>query len=218
MGSVPAQLPRRRATIKPRPVVLLADISGSMTTYSRLLLLFFHSITRSLGGVESFVFGTRLTRVTPALALRNVDRALQETAHHVVDWEGGTRIAESFGQFRRRWSKRLLNRGAIVVVVSDGCEPCASPDDATVLGDEVARLRRRCHRLIWLNPRLGAPGYAPRVAGMMAALPFLDDFLPIHNLDSLHQLAAHLQALPARRSGTRSAGMLTETITRRLPA
>ncbi len=218
LGSVPTHLPRRQPKIKPRPVVLLADISGSMTTYSRLLLLFFYSVTRSLDRVESFAFGPRLTRLAPALTLRNVDRALEEAAHQVVDWEGGTRIADSFASFRRRWSKRLLNRGAVVVVVSDGCEPCIDSAHAGRLGDEVARMRRRCHRLIWLNPRLGAPGYAPRVAGMAAALPAIDDFLPIHNLDSLHQLATHLRTLPERRAGMRFGGAPPYAQNRRLPA
>jgi uncharacterized protein with von Willebrand factor type A (vWA) domain len=177
-------------------VVLLADISGSMAKYSRLLLQFFYGMSQSLRRVESFVFGTRLTRITPQLKLRNIDRALESAAAEVVDWAGGTRIGESLRSFNRDWSRRVLRRGAVVIVVSDGWER----GDVETLRREMRYLAHRCHRLVWLNPLLGTPGYQPLVEGMSAALPFVDDFLPIHNLESLRALAAHLVSLPERRS------------------
>jgi uncharacterized protein with von Willebrand factor type A (vWA) domain len=183
--------------VKQRPIVLLADISGSMDNYSRLMLQFFYSATHSLRDVECFVFGTRLTRVTGQLRLRNIDRALAEAAKEIVDWSGGTRIGESLAVFNRRWARRVLRRGAVVVVVSDGWER----GDVTALGREMRHLHHRCHRLIWLNPHLGQSGYEPLVEGMATALAWIDDFLPIHNLQSLRELSDRLSELPARRSG-----------------
>ena len=197
-GAVPVALPRSRRKQKERPVVLLADISGSMEKYSRLVLLFFHGLARSLRSVECFVFGTRLTRITESLALRNVDRALESASREVVDWSGGTRIGDSLAEFNRRWGRRVLRRGAVVVVVSDGWER----GDADFLERQMRHLRHRCHHLIWLNPLLGREGYRPRVAGMSAALRHVDDFRPIHNLCSLEQLSECLQNLPVRRAIT----------------
>jgi uncharacterized protein with von Willebrand factor type A (vWA) domain len=188
--------------IKQRPLVLLADVSGSMERYSRILLQFFYGMSHSLERVESFVFGTRLTRITPQLQLRNVDRALDGACAEVVDWAGGTRIGECLRDFNQEWSRRVLSRGAVVIVVSDGWER----GDAALLAREMRYLHHRCHRLIWLNPLLGTPGYQPLVEGMAAALPHVDDFLPVHNLDSIQALAAHLAALPERRSGRRGYG------------
>jgi len=190
-GGTPVRLAYRRRKIKPRPIVLLADVSGSMERYSRTLLQFFYCVSQALGDVESFVFGTRLTRITPELRLRNVDRALDAASHEVVDWAGGTRIGESLHAFNRRWSRRVLRRGAIVVLVSDGWER----GDVGVLREEIRYLQRRCHRLLWLNPLLGRSGYQPLVEGMAAALPFVDDFLPVHNLQSLEALAQRLAEL-----------------------
>lgn len=195
-GGVAPRLRRRSAKVKERPVVLLADISGSMEKYSRLVLQFFYGLTHSLKNVECFVFATRLSRVTAELGIKNVDRAIDRAAREVVDWAGGTRIGESLGAFNRRWSRRLLGRGAVVVVVSDGWERGGAGE----LRREMRHLRHRCHRLIWLNPLSGRETYRPRAAGMAAALPYVDDFLPIHNLKSLEQLAAHLRSLPGRRS------------------
>lgn len=194
-GAVPLDLPRCREKIKQRPVVLLADISGSMEKYSRLVLHFFYSVAHSMRDVESFVFGTRLSRLTPQLKLRNVDRAVEMAARQALDWGGGTRIGACLHDFNRRWSRRLLRRGAIVLITSDGWER----SDSALLGREMRYLQHRCHRLIWLNPLAGKATYQPRVGGMAAALPFVDDFLPIHNLQSLGQLAEHLRALPSRR-------------------
>lgn len=199
-GGIALELLRQSPKVKPRPVVLLADVSGSMEKYSRLLLQFFYAVCRAERQVEVFAFGTRLTRLTPQLRLRNLDRALAAVSHEVVDWAGGTRIAESLRSFNRRFARRVLRRGAVVVIASDGWER----GDAAALAREMRHLQHRCHRLIWLNPLLGEPGYAPRARGMAAALPFIDDFLPIHDLQSLDQLAEHLRSLPPRRSARRS--------------
>ncbi len=196
-GGAPPTLRRLSPKVKQRPTVLLADISGSMEKYSRLVLQFFFSATHSLVDVECFVFGTRLTRVTSQLKLRNVDRALEEAAKEILDWSGGTRIGESLAAFNRQWGRRVLRRGAVVVIVSDGWER----GDVETLEREMRHLHHRCHRLIWLNPHLGQAGYRPLVEGMSAALPWIDDFLPIHNLQSLRDLSRHLAALPARRTG-----------------
>lgn len=201
-GAVPARLPRRRRKEQHRPIVLLADVSGSMEKYSRLVLQFFHSLSHGLPDVEAFVFGTRLTRITPALEHRDLDRALDEAAATVVDWAGGTRIGASLAVFNRTWSRRVLRRGAIVVIVSDGCDR----EDSDELRNQMRYLRHRCHRLVWLNPYAGSVGYEPRVAGMEAALPFVDDFLPLHDLQSLHEFSRALASMPATGRSARSHG------------
>jgi hypothetical protein len=194
-GGTPLRLHHRRRKVKPRPLVLLADVSGSMERYSRVVLQFLWVVARGRAGVECFAFGTRLTRLTPSLKLRNPDRALEAAARRVIDWSGGTRIGDSLAAFNRRWSRRVLHRGAVVVMISDGWER----GDAALLAREMRFLQHRCHRLIWLNPLLGHAGYRPLVAGMAAALPFVDDFLPVHDLASLEQLARRLATLPSRR-------------------
>jgi len=186
---------RREPKRKPRPLVVIADVSGSMERYARLLLHFIYSVTFGLDQpVESFVFGTRLTRITRAMAHRSVDRALRAVSQTVEDWAGGTRIGDCLKSFNFDCSRRVLGRGAVVLLISDGWDR----GDPELLGREMARLRRNCHRLIWLNPLLGAPEYEPLTRGMQAALPHVDDFLPVHNLASLEDLAARLQALPNR--------------------
>jgi uncharacterized protein with von Willebrand factor type A (vWA) domain len=190
-GGVPLRLTWKSRKFKIRPVVILADISGSMERYSRLLLQFAYSVSRGLGQVECFVFGTRLTRITPQLRTKNIDRALNEVAETVFDWSGGTRIGDSLATFNQEWSKRVLRRGAIVLIISDGWER----GDVSTLRREMRYLQHRCYRLIWLNPLLGQSDYQPMVEGMAAALPFIDDFLPIHNLQSLEVLAEHLAQL-----------------------
>jgi len=187
-GGVPLQLSWQSRKIKQRPFILLADISGSMEKYSRLMLQFFYSVSHSLKDVECFVFGTRLTRITNQLKIKNIDRAVTEAAHDVVDWSGGTRIGESLRTFNQQWSRRVLRRGAVVLIVSDGWER----GDVSVLKQEMRYLQHRSHRLIWLNPLLGLTTYQPLVEGMSAALPYIDDFLPVHNLQSLTELAKHL--------------------------
>jgi uncharacterized protein with von Willebrand factor type A (vWA) domain len=192
-GGVPLALAWQTRKIKQRPIVLLADISGSMEQYSRLVLQFFYSLSHSLKNVECFVFGTRLTRITAQLKLKNIDRAVSEAAAEVTDWAGGTRIGESLATFTKQWSRRVLHRGAILLIVSDGWEL----GDVEILCAQMRYLQLRCHRLIWLNPLMGKSSYQPLVEGMAAALPYVDDFLPIHNLQSLSTLAAHLAALSA---------------------
>jgi uncharacterized protein with von Willebrand factor type A (vWA) domain len=195
-GGSAARLHWQRRTLKQRPLVIIADISGSMEKYARLLLQFLYSVTHSLARVECFVFGTRLTRITPQLKVRNIDQAIDQAAREVVDWAGGTRIGGSLQMFNRQWSRRVLGRGAVVLLISDGWEQ----GDPAVLAGEVRRLQRRCYRLIWLNPLLGKATYQPRVGGMQAALSHIDDFLPIHNFQSLESLAQRLGALSQRRS------------------
>lgn len=177
--------PRRVHPFKPRPLVVLADISGSMERYSRLLLHFVYGLTLGLGRpVESFVFGTRLTRITKQLQHKRIDRALREVAATVNDWSGGTRIGESLRRFNVEWGRRVLGRGAVVMLISDGWDR----GDPALLTTEMARLQRSAHRLIWLNPLLGSPEYEPLTRGMQAALPYVDDFLPVHNVKSLEAL------------------------------
>jgi uncharacterized protein with von Willebrand factor type A (vWA) domain len=148
-------------------------------------------MSHSLKDVECFVFGTRLTRITGAFRLKNIDRALTETGHGVIDWSGGTRIGDSLQRFNQQWSRRILGRGAIVLIVSDGWER----GDVSVLKNEMRYLQLRCHRLIWLNPLLGKTTYKPLVEGMATALRYVDDFLPIHNLQSLEALSKRLTDL-----------------------
>jgi uncharacterized protein with von Willebrand factor type A (vWA) domain len=175
----------RRATRRPRPLVVLCDISGSMERHSRLLLRFIQALSAaSAVKTESFVFGTRLTRVTRLLRDRDRDRALTKVADSVNDWAGGTRIGESFREFNQRWARRTLRTSGVVIVVSDGWDR----GDPALVATETARLRRNCHRLIWLNPLAGTPGYQPLAAGMRAAYPYIDDFLPAGTVASLERL------------------------------
>ena len=194
-GGVPAQLARRRAKIKSRPLIVVADISGSMELYARLLLQFLHGLEHRHHPTEVFVFGTRLTRLTHELAVRDPDEALDRAARAIADYGGGTRIADSLHELNRRYARRLIKGGAVVLIASDGWET----GDPAALAREVAKLHARAHRLIWLNPLLGREGYEPRVRGMAAALAHVDDFLPIHNLNALEQLARHLSKLPRRK-------------------
>jgi uncharacterized protein with von Willebrand factor type A (vWA) domain len=199
-GGVLLELPRRVPKVKRRPLVILGDVSGSMDLYTRVLLQFFHALRQGFVEVESFVFATRLTRITHALTLRHIDRALDEVAASVLDFASGTRIGESLHTFNRVWAGRTLARGAVVLILSDGWERAG----AETLQKEMQILRERCHRLIWLNPRLGQPSYEPRVAGMAAALPYVDDFLTCHNLQSLSALSLHLGRLPRRHGRARA--------------
>lgn len=188
-------LSHRRHRTRPRPLVLLCDISGSMDRYSRTLLQFLHTVEHGLDRVEAFVFATRLTRVTRQLRMRDPGTALTEVSRAVQDWSGGTRIGEAIRTFNYTWSKRVLGRGAIVMIISDGWDR----GDVDVLKEEMERLQRNCYRLIWLNPLLGLPSYQPLTQGIQAALPYVDDFMPVHNLDSLEALGRHLQHIEGRR-------------------
>ena len=193
-GAEPIELPRRARRESTRPLVLLGDVSGSMERYSRMLLHFLYGLGRSGARVETFLFATRLTRVTRHLAGRRASDAFARVARDVQDWGGGTRIGEALRVFNIRWARRVMRNGPVVLIVSDGWDR----GDPDLLARELARVRRSCRRVIWLNPLLGSTGYQPLTRGMQAALGHVDDFLPAHNLDSLEQLAAHLASLPSR--------------------
>lgn len=195
----PGVLPTRARKKSPRRLVLLCDISGSMERYTRMLLWFACCLTGNLSRVESFVFGTRLTRITKKLRAQRGANPLREISRLVPDWSGGTRIGETLRAFNVHWARRVLGNGAVVLVVSDGWDR----GDPAAMRREVSRLGRSCHRLVWLSPLLGSPQYKPLTRGLRAALPSIDDFLPIHNLASLDRLAAHLNRLP-RASRSRS--------------
>ena len=185
----------REQNSKPRPLVVIADISGSMERYTRLLLHFIYGMKAALSQpVEAFVFSTRLTRITRPLQIRDLDLALKNVGDLVNDWAGGTRIGESLKMFNFEWGRRVLGRGAVVLVISDGWDR----GDVELLTREMARLKRNCHRLIWLNPLLGAADYEPLTRGIQAALPHIDNFLPVHNLASLEDLADRLSDLNRR--------------------
>ena len=186
------QFARKTPKYKPRPLIIIADISGSMERYSRLLMQFVYSVSSALDQpVESFVFSTQLTHITRELDNKDIDTALKEVAHTVVDWSGGTRIGDSLKTFNFQWGRRVLGRGAVVLLISDGWDR----GDPDLLSVEMKRLHLNCHRLIWLNPLLGASDYEPLTRGMQAALPQVDDFLPVHNLASLEALAKLLEQL-----------------------
>jgi uncharacterized protein with von Willebrand factor type A (vWA) domain len=192
---------RRKPKLKPRSLVIIADISGSMEQYTRMLLHFAYFVTRGYQrSAEVFVFSTRLTRITKQLRNRSIDQALHEVGESVFDWSGGTRMGEAIKDFNYTWARRLLNRGAVVLMISDGWDR----GDPELLQREMARLQRSTHRLIWLNPLLGSPRYEPLTRGMQAALPFIDDFMPIHNLASLEELADHLARLNERPTSGRN--------------
>ncbi|MGH7919432.1 MAG: vWA domain-containing protein [Candidatus Dormibacteraceae bacterium] len=190
MVSLLHRRPRRRR----RPIVLLCDVSGSMERYTRLLLIFAHAIARR-EDVETFVFSTRLSRITRLLRQRDIDRALEHVSKQVHDFSGGTRIGRALAEFNRVWARRVLGHGAVVVVISDGWDR----GDPAELATELARLRRLAYRLIWLNPLLGSEGYQPVTRGMAAALPLCDDFLAAHNVDALDELGQLLSTLDRRR-------------------
>jgi uncharacterized protein with von Willebrand factor type A (vWA) domain len=188
-GDPLAWLWRRRRT-RPRPIVAICDISGSMEQHSRFALRFVHGLTRLDVRTESFVFGTRQTRITPHLRHRDADRALGEVASAVHDWAGGTQIGAALRAFNRQWARRVLRSSAIVIIVSDGWDR-GDPDRVAA---EMKHLRRRCHRIVWLNPLAATAGYEPRTAGMVAALPFIDEFRPIGSIASLEELGRLLGA------------------------
>ncbi len=186
----------RTPKLKPRPLIIIADISGSMEAYTRLLLHFMYGVTNGMRRrVEVFVFGTRLTRITRQLRRKDVDQAIDEVTSVVKDWSGGTRIGDALKTFNFVWGRRVLRGGPIVLLISDGWDR----GDPLLLNREMARLHRFCYRLVWLNPLLGSQNYEPLTRGMQAALPHIDDFLPVHNLASLEDLALHLGQLDEKR-------------------
>lgn len=194
-------LPRRTRTVRPRPLIVFCDVSGSMERYSRMLLHFAHALTRTHQRVEAFTFSTRLTRITRELGARRVNDALAAAARRVPDWSGGTRIGDALRAFHVHWARYVLKRGAVVLVVSDGWDR----GEPQALAGEVARLQRSCHRLVWVSPLLGSADYRPLTRGLVAALPFVDDFLPARTLANLEDLARHLDTLPSRRPPRRRA-------------
>jgi hypothetical protein len=180
-----------RGTRRPRPIVLVCDISGSMERYSRFMLRFAHALRRTGAPVEIFVFATRLTRITRQLGSRSPNAALRRVAERVVDWSGGTRIGESLRQLNQRWVRRTVRSGAVVLLVSDGWER----GDPALLAREMAILQRSCHRLIWLDPLASRPEFAPDTVGLRAALPYVDEFIPCATVASLQEMAERLGRL-----------------------
>jgi uncharacterized protein with von Willebrand factor type A (vWA) domain len=180
-----------RRVQRPRPMVLICDISGSMERYSRFMLRFAHALRRSGAPVEVFVFATRLTRITRQLKLRTADAALRRVAESVVDWSGGTRIGECLRELNQRWVRRTVRSGAVVLLVSDGWER----GDPALLAREMATLQRSCYRLIWLDPLASRPGFEPATVGLRAALPYIDDLVPCGSVISLTQMAERLASL-----------------------
>ena len=180
-------LAERGPKSRPRSLALICDVSGSMERYTRMLLHFIHTI--AIGQpIEAFLFATRLTRITRQLRYRSIDQSIAEVSRSVPDWAGGTRIGEAVKTFNYQWLRRTLRGQAIVMIISDGWDR----GDPELLARETSRLQRSCHRLIWLNPLLGSPDYQPLTQGMQAALPYVDDFLPVHNMNSLQSLAERL--------------------------
>jgi uncharacterized protein with von Willebrand factor type A (vWA) domain len=181
--------PVRRAFLEPsdrrRRVVLLCDVSGSMEPYTRALVRFLHAAVVARGRVEAFALGTRLTRLTRPLSSHDPDAALGAAADAVADWAGGTRLGDGLRAFNDAWGVRGMARGAVIVVLSDGWDR----GDPEALAEQMARLRRVAHRIVWVNPLKATPGYAPLAQGMAAALPFVDEFIEGHSLASLEALA-----------------------------
>src|SRR5215216_5365367 len=184
-GGEPLRHRYRKARDQPRRVVLLCDVSGSMASYSRALLRFMHAGVISGARLEAFSIGTRLTRITKELATRDPDQALRQASGAVKDISGGTRLGDALKEFVDRWGQRGMARGAVVVILSDGWDR----GDVAVLSEQMQRLQRLAHRVIWVNPLKSAPGYKPLAAGMAAALPHVDVFLSGHNVESLQELA-----------------------------
>lgn len=184
----------REPSERPRPLVLICDVSGSMEPYARMLLTYLHACVAARRRVEAFVFGTRLTRVTSELRGRDPDRALERASHATQDWSGGTRIGEALATLNREHGRRL-GRGAVIVLLSDGWDR----GEPAQLEREMARLARCSHRLIWLNPLKAHPGYEPLTRGMRAALPHVDHFMAGNSLASLEELAYTLDLLSAGR-------------------
>jgi uncharacterized protein with von Willebrand factor type A (vWA) domain len=187
-GGEPLERRWREPARKPRKLVLVCDVSGSMEPYARVLLQYLHAAVATHRRVEAFAFGTRLTRLTRELAVRDPDRALARAAEAVQDWSGGTRIGHALAALNREHGRRL-GRGAVVVILSDGWDR----GEPELLADEMARLRRSAHRVVWLNPLKAGPGYEPLARGMAAALPHTDHFLAGNSLASLAELAMILE-------------------------
>ncbi len=189
-------LKRRSRAARLPPLVVLCDVSGSMSRYSRMFLHFVHAVTNDRDRVHSFLFGTRLTNVTRYLRHRDVDVAVGRSSRAVRDWSGGTRIGPCLRGFNREWSRRVLAQGAVVLLITDGLDR----DDLGILRGEIERLHKSCRRLIWLNPLLRYEGFKPEAGGVRAILPHIDDFRPVHNIASLIDVAAALSGAGASRN------------------
>jgi uncharacterized protein with von Willebrand factor type A (vWA) domain len=185
----PIEWATRTHKIKPRPLVLLCDISGSMERYTRLFLHFMHTLSNSVYRVESFVFSTRLTRITRPLRHKSIDVTMRQVGGDVKDWGGGTLIGRALHEFNYHWSRRVLGHGAVVLLITDGWDR----GDPLLLQNEAIRLQRNAHRFVWLNPLIGAPQYEPLTRGALAMRPYVDDFLPVRNLANLEMLARELE-------------------------
>ena len=195
-------IPLRRRSVRRRhpPLVILCDISGSMSRYSRIALHFMHAVTNDRDRVYTFLFGTRLTNITRDLRHRDIDLALENVGKKVQDWSGGTRIGQCLQEFNARWSRRVLGQGAVVLFISDGLDR----DGAQGLATEMERLHKSCRRLIWLNPLLRYEGFEPKSQGAKAIMPHVDDFRRVHNLQSLADLTEVLSQPPRRRLEAKS--------------
>ncbi|MFL1461836.1 vWA domain-containing protein [Roseococcus sp. DSY-14] len=191
-GGEVAALARRRRTTRPPPLVAICDISGSMARYAQVLLHFLHALTNDRDRVHVFLFGTRLSNITRQLRHQDAEVAFEMVGAAVPDWSGGTRIGEALEEFNHRWARRVLGQGAVVLLITDGLDR----EGGRGLGEAMARLRRSCRRLIWLNPLLRWQGFEPRSQGIKAMLPHVHEFRPVHNLDSLREL---VKALGERR-------------------
>lgn len=194
-------LARQRRVTRPPPLVVLCDISGSMSRYAQIMLHFLHAVANDRDRVHTFLFGTRLTNVTRQLRHRDPEVAFEMISHIVPDWSGGTRIGESLDLFNRQWGKRVLGQGAVVLLITDGLDR----EGAKGLAEATGRLRGSCRRLIWLNPLLRFAGFQPKSQGIRAMLPHVDDFRPVHNLNSLRDLVASLSARQGTQRGRMAA-------------
>jgi uncharacterized protein with von Willebrand factor type A (vWA) domain len=192
---------RRRRVTRPPPLVVLCDISGSMARYAQIMLHFLHAVANERDRVHTFLFGTRLTNVTRQLKHRDPEVAFEMISHIVPDWSGGTRIGESLDLFNRQWGKRVLGQGAVVLLITDGLDR----EGAKGLAEATGRLRGSCRRLIWLNPLLRFAGFQPKSQGIRAMLPHVDDFRPVHNLNSLRDLVASLSGRQGTQRGRMAA-------------
>jgi uncharacterized protein with von Willebrand factor type A (vWA) domain len=195
-GSATIPLCRRSLKRRAPPLVALADVSGSMSRYTRMFLHFLHAMARDCDRVSVFTFGTRLTNVTRQLRHRDVDAALAHVSHAVKDWSGGTRIGACLKEFNFNWSRRLHGQGAVVLLISDGLDR----DSAEDLARQMERLHKSCRKLIWLNPLLRYREFEAKPAGIKAMLPHVDAFLPVHNLQSLMDLGDQLSAISGQLS------------------
>lgn len=189
------ELRHRAPRMRPATLIILCDISGSMESYTRMLLHFIHAVSNRNSRVHTFLFGTRLSNITRSLRDRDVDIALSQVAQQVTDWAGGTRIGACLAEFNRLWARRLLGQGAVVLLITDGLDS----EGADGLGVEMERLSLACRQLVWLNPLLRFEGFEARTAGIRAILPYVDLFLPAHNLTSLGSLGEVLNAAGIRR-------------------